>query len=102
MDLRRNFGRALRTARKLRGLSQEALDNVSSRTYISSLERGLKSPTLEKVEQIAGALAIHPITLVAYSYLASNNSEAYDELLGQIRDELRQLAGISPDIVQAS
>ncbi|WP_116388796.1 helix-turn-helix domain-containing protein [Cupriavidus taiwanensis] len=91
MDLPRNFGRALRTARRLRGVSQEALDSVSSRTYISSLERGLKSPTLEKVDQIAGALAIHPVTLVAYSYLDSGDSDGFDRLLGQIEDELRQL-----------
>lgn len=64
---------------------------MSSRTYISSLERGLKSPTLEKVDQIAGALAIHPVTLVAYSYLDSGDSDGFDRLLGQIEDELRQL-----------
>lgn len=95
MDLRRGFGRALRAARKQRGVSQEALDGVSSRTYISSLERGLKSPTLEKVDQIARALAIHPLTLLAYSYLASGGSDEVEEFLEQIRDELRQLVGSS-------
>jgi transcriptional regulator with XRE-family HTH domain len=86
---------ALRTARKLRGVSQEALDSVSSRTYISSLERGLKSPTLKRVDQIARALAIHPVTQVAYCYLDTGEGNEFDELLGQIRDELHQLMGRS-------
>src|SRR3546814_6110336 len=40
---------AIRTIRKARGLSQEAFSDVSSRTYMSSLERDLKSPTLHKL-----------------------------------------------------
>ncbi len=35
---------AIRTVRKARGLSQEAFSDVSSRTYMSTLERDLKSP----------------------------------------------------------
>jgi len=37
-----SFGRALRYARRARGLPQEEFDAVSSRTYISAIERGLK------------------------------------------------------------
>ncbi|QEZ44333.1 helix-turn-helix domain-containing protein [Cupriavidus oxalaticus] len=72
-----------------------AWTNRSSRTYISSLERGLKSPTLDKVDQIATALAIHPLTLLAYSYLGSRDSDEIDGILGQMRDELLQLVGRS-------
>lgn len=35
---------ALKTVRKARGLCQEAFSDVSSRTYMSALERDLKSP----------------------------------------------------------
>lgn len=58
------FGEALRRARKGRQLSQEAFSEISSRTYLSTLERGLKSPTLEKIEAIASVLEVHPLTLL--------------------------------------
>ena len=41
-----SLAKALKTVRKARGLSQEAFSDVSSRTYMISLERDLKSPTL--------------------------------------------------------
>jgi transcriptional regulator with XRE-family HTH domain len=43
------FAKALRHARKSRGLTQEDFSDVSSRTYMSTLERGKKSPTLDKI-----------------------------------------------------
>lgn len=42
----------MKASSKARGLSQEAFSDVSSRTYLSSLERGLKSPTLNKIEEL--------------------------------------------------
>ena len=50
----------LREARSEKGLSQEALADRAGlhRTYISQIERGLKSPSLKSLEQIANALGI--------------------------------------------
>lgn len=59
---------ALRRIRKARGLSQEAFSDVSSRTYLSSLERGLKSPTLNKIEDVCAVLDVHPLTLLVLAY----------------------------------
>ena len=59
---------ALRTVRKARGLSQEAFSDVSSRTYLNTLERGLKSPTLNKVGELCEVMEIHPLTLLALAY----------------------------------
>ncbi|WP_317985300.1 helix-turn-helix transcriptional regulator [Pseudomonas putida] len=42
---------------------------MSSRTYLSSLERGLKSLTLEKINQLAGALKVHPLTILVATYI---------------------------------
>ncbi|MDB5779697.1 MAG: hypothetical protein JWP93_2062, partial [Polaromonas sp.] len=42
---RNNFPAALKDARTSLGLAQEAFSLASSRTYVSSLERGIKSPT---------------------------------------------------------
>lgn len=75
MDLADAFGHALREARKRSGLTQEAFSNVSSRTYLSTLERGLKSPTLEKLSEISGVMGIHPLTLLAMSFSYYENSD---------------------------
>lgn len=63
------FSAALRSAREAHGLTQEAFDLASSRTYVSSLERGLKSPTLKKVDELAEVIGIHPLTLLTLSYV---------------------------------
>ena len=41
MKLSKGFPQALKKARKAKGLSQEDFSDVSSRTYVSTLERGL-------------------------------------------------------------
>ena len=64
-----NFSAALKSAREAHGLTQEAFDLASSRTYISSLERGLKSPTLKKVDELAEVIGVHPLTLLTLSYV---------------------------------
>jgi len=81
---------ALRTIRKARGLSQEAFSDVSSRTYLSSLERDLKSPTLHKLTELCKVMDVHPLTLLTLAY-ASNNSAEIDRLLAQVRKELELL-----------
>ena len=57
-SLEQAFGRRLQDRRVKRGLSQEELAHQSGlhRTYISQIERGLKSPTLATIYAIATAL----------------------------------------------
>ena len=52
------IGKELRKARKEAGLSQEKLAGKAGvhRTYISLLERDVKSPTVEVLLRICGAL----------------------------------------------
>ena len=52
------FPAVLREARTEKGLSQEELAGRAGlhRTYISQVERGVKSPSLRSLEQIADAL----------------------------------------------
>jgi transcriptional regulator with XRE-family HTH domain len=60
------FGAVLREARMERGLSQEDLGFESGyhRTYVSLLERGLKSPSLQTIFELARALNIQPSDLL--------------------------------------
>jgi len=52
------LGRAICQLRKLRGLSQEKLAELAGihRTYVSQLERGLKSPTVTVLYKLSAAL----------------------------------------------
>lgn len=90
MELKQAFGQALKKLRTSRKLTQEDFSQVSSRTYMSTLERGLKSPTLEKIEELASVLGVHPMTLLASSYLRLDDSLDQDDLLALIRRELLQ------------
>lgn len=93
MDIRKAFGNSLRAARKASNLSQEDFSDVSSRTYLSSLERGLKSPTLEKIHCLASRMNIHPLTLVALAYLCDANDTDPTVLLVQVKNEIDMVLG---------
>ncbi|KJZ39885.1 MULTISPECIES: helix-turn-helix domain-containing protein [Pseudomonas] len=88
MDVKQAFGVALRINRKNKGLTQEDFSQISSRTYLSALERGLKSPTLDKIEQLASVIDIHPLTLLASCYLYQDSAVGIEELFNRIRKEL--------------
>lgn len=90
MTLKNSFPAALKTVRKARGLSQEAFSDVSSRTYLSSLERGLKSPTLSKLTELCEVMEVHPLTLLTLAY-AGSGAKKIDQLIAQVRQELESL-----------
>lgn len=86
MTLKNSFPAALKQVRKARGLSQEAFSDVSSRTYMSSLERGLKSPTLSKVAELCEVMDVHPLTLLTLAY--GGDSKGVSEVIERVRREL--------------
>ncbi|WP_126456846.1 helix-turn-helix domain-containing protein [Sulfuriflexus mobilis] len=59
-DLTERFPAVLKELRLQKGISQEELADRASlhRTYISQIERGLKSPSLRSLGQIADALEV--------------------------------------------
>lgn len=61
------FARVLRRLRKQKGLSQEDLGFEAGihRTYVSQLERGLKSPSLRTLHRISKVLGISLSELLA-------------------------------------
>ena len=91
MDIRQALGTALKSARKSRGLTQEDFGGISSRTYLSTLERGLKSPTLDKIQEISKVLGLHPLTLLSMAYI-QRDSRSASELLEVVRDEIEKLS----------
>ena len=83
-----SLAKALKIVRKARGLSQEAFSDVSSRTYMSTLERDLKSPTLNKLAELCEVMEIHPLTLLTLAY-AGDDARQAEQLLAQVRQELK-------------
>jgi transcriptional regulator with XRE-family HTH domain len=65
-DLKQAFGSVIRELREEKGLSQQELADYSEvdRTYISDLERGLYSPTLNVIYKLAEVLKIQPHKLL--------------------------------------
>ncbi|MGY0553873.1 helix-turn-helix domain-containing protein [Vreelandella sp. 2A-K22] len=87
-----SLAKALKTVRKARGLSQEDFSDVSSRTYLSTLERDLKSPTLSKLAELCKVMEVHPLTLLTLAY-SDGNEKQVEELLAQVRQELKEITG---------
>lgn len=71
MSIAKSFGERLRQLRKERKISQEKLAELSGlhRTYISSLERGGRNPTLVSLSAIADALGVE----ISYLTKSINN-----------------------------
>jgi len=90
MGLLTRFGAGLQLARKSRGLTQEDFSVVSSRTYLSSLERGKKSPTISKLEELASVLNLHPLSLLALAYAPGSDQER-KELFASVAAELESI-----------
>jgi transcriptional regulator with XRE-family HTH domain len=87
-----SFAKALRMARHARGVSQEEFDTISSRTYISALERGIKQPTITKVDALAAVLGLHPLTLLALSYADKHTGVEMKRLLDLVQAQLEELS----------
>lgn len=66
MALREVFGRNLKRARAESRLSQEALAAAAEidRTYVSLLERGVYSASIDVIERLAVALRVEPSSLL--------------------------------------
>ena len=91
MNIKKSLGLAIKQSRNAKKITQEDFSGISSRTYISTLERGLYSPTVEKVDAIAKVIGIHPLTLLTLSYLVDMNETDPTGLLNQVHVELSQL-----------
>ncbi|CAM3346987.1 transcriptional regulator [Pseudomonas floridensis] len=90
MKLSEAIGAALRESREAKGLTQEDFVGVSGRTYLSEIERGLKSPTIEKLDQLATRIGIHPLELLVSCY-AKQASISRGTLLQLLDRRIRDL-----------
>ncbi|QXI26258.1 helix-turn-helix domain-containing protein [Pseudomonas vanderleydeniana] len=90
MSLKATFAAVLKAMRATRGISQKTLAEVSSRTYISKLERGQCCPTLEMVTALSEALNVSPLTLIAIT-LGAQSGQPIENLVSRIEQEAEEL-----------
>ena len=88
-ELKRAIGTSIKSYRLKRDISQESLG--PSQPYISNLEAGRGSASLEKIEQMADVLGVHPISIIFAGYLTSNEDADKDQLFERIRTELAEI-----------
>lgn len=88
MTIRKSLGTSIKIIRNVKNLTQEDFSEISSRTYISTLERGLYCPTLEKIEDLAMVMGVHPLTLITLSYLVERNESEPFKLFNEVTEEL--------------
>lgn len=96
MELRDAFARSLKELREAQQLTQEDFDGVSSRTYISMLERKERSPTLDKLGQLATILDVHPLTILALTYMKVQGHQDPGVLMNRVVAELTKLRRNKP------
>ena len=61
---------------------------VSSRTYVSALERGIKMPTISKVVELSEVCGVHPLTLLVLSFCHNSGHAEVQRILSTVRQEL--------------
>ena len=61
MKIQQILGSNIKRSRVQKGWSQDKLSEVSGlhRTYISGIERGVRNPTVDIVQQISQAFVVH-------------------------------------------
>lgn len=75
VDMRRLVGRNFERIRKARGLTQEQVAELSgfSQQYLSDLERGRRNPTVVTVHELATALGVTHLDLLADEEVEETN-----------------------------
>jgi transcriptional regulator with XRE-family HTH domain len=91
MKYQNKFGAAFRKVRLAKGLTQEDFAHQSGRTYVSELERGIKQPTLQKIDGLVEPLAVHPLTPLVLAYVDQHDMHSCDVLLTLVRKEIGEV-----------
>lgn len=91
----------IRAMRSAQGLTQENLGQAASRTYMGKIENATSSPSLDKFVELAEALEVSPVALMALVLATRNNTSASDVLESAAQQLQVLLEKISPDEIAA-
>lgn len=88
-ELKRAIGAAIKACRLKIGIAQEGMG--ASQSYISNLENGRWNASLDKIEQMATVLGVHPVSIILAGYLKAEGESAADDTLARIQAELKAM-----------
>lgn len=91
MALKSSFAVVLRALRIKRHITQRDFADTTSRTYLSKLESGKSSVTLDKLAQLSERLELSPLALLALT-VSEETGEPAVSLVARLDDEIRALA----------
>ena len=91
MNLRAAFAKAFRNTRKAKSFTQEDFDVVSSRTYVSLIERQVHSPSLDKIEALACEMKIKPITLLMLAQHYAHPRQSIENQIKSLEKDVKKL-----------
>jgi transcriptional regulator with XRE-family HTH domain len=83
--------RAFRAVRVAKELTQGAFDTVSSMAHVSRIERGTSDPTFGKIEALAQVMNVHPLTVLALSYVKHPQRRELQALFDRVLSEVEGL-----------
>lgn len=90
MTLKTSFASVLRALRSKRNITQRDFADTTSRTYLSKLEQGKSSITLDKLEQVSERLGLSPLTLLTLT-LSEDTGQPAKDLISKLSEELADL-----------
>ena len=91
MKLRAAFAKAFKNVRKAKGYTQEDFDEVSSRTYVSTIERQVHSPSLDKIEVLANEMNVKPITLLVLANYYMHPSQSIENQIKALEKDVKNI-----------
>lgn len=80
------IGLAIKQSRMEQGLSQESIG--ASQSFVSDVERGKKSVTIQRLAAFAQCLGVQPVTLLVKATLLADPHITMEDLFENIRSEL--------------
>lgn len=83
LELKRAIDTSIKSFRLKRDIPQESLG--PSQFYISNLKVGRGSASIDKIEQMADILGVHPMSIIFAGYLTSDEHANKDHLFERIR-----------------
>lgn len=90
--LRHSLAAALRHVRRQQQVLLTDLEEGVTASHLSRVERAERGVTIEKLDEIARQLGVHPLSLLALAYSAEEATRPSD-LLKQVSKEVTTLAG---------
>lgn len=98
--LRQSIAAALRHVRRQQQVLLTDLEEGITASHLSRIERSERGVTVEKLDEIARQLGVHPLSLLALAYGAEEGARP-TELLKRVSKEVSALGGmIAPLVVK--